>query len=134
MKNITANIVGICCFFCVLGCNPKKDEDIKIPEGILSEEKFTAILVDFALAESASNLNIKNAIVQKIDSVYAFNPLVDNGVRKSQYDSTVKFFTEHPEAYKHVYDNVITVLTEIEAKRKAGKKDSLKSLATPKPK
>ncbi len=99
----------------------KSDEEENIPANILNEEKFTKLIVDFALAESVSNINVKSLPADKMDSLYNFDPLVDNNVSKSQYDSTITFYSKHPELYKKVYENVLAELSKMQVK-----KDSLK--------
>jgi hypothetical protein len=90
------------------------------------KELFSKILVEFALAESAANLNIKGVSVQKIDSVYAFDPLYENKVRKSQYDSTLIYYAHHPKEYKIIYENVLVVLSKLEAKHSLVKTNAIK--------
>jgi len=108
----------------LVACGKNVEKEVEIPAGILSQEQFTKVLTDFALAESAANMNIKNVIIQKTDSVYAFDPLLENNVRKSQYDSTVFYYTARPELYKKVYEQVLEALSELQAKRNGLKVDS----------
>ena len=108
----------------LISCGPKTEKDIEIPVGILAKDKFAKVLTDFALAESAANMNIKNVVVQKTDSVYAFDPLLENNVRQSQYDSTVRFYTSEPELYKKVYEKVLENMSEMQAQRNGIKVDS----------
>lgn len=105
-------------------CN-SNEEDITIPNTIINEEKFTKLMVDFALAESASNLNVKNVAAQKIDSTYTFNPLEENNISKSQYDSAISFYSKHPALYKKIYENVLVSLSKMQTKRDTLKVDSL---------
>lgn len=112
-------------FLLLVACGKKQEKEVEIPVGILTEAQFTKVLTDFALAESAANLNVKNVIIQKTDSVYAFNPLVENNVRKSQYDSTILFYAGQPELYKKVYEKVLVALSEMQAKKNLIKADSL---------
>lgn len=96
----------------------EKENSVVIPENILSKEKYTDLLLSLALAESAANLNVKNVKIEKLDSAYAFNPLKENKVSRAQYDSTASFYSEHPDLYKEVYDEVLKRLSEMESKRK----------------
>jgi len=99
-----------------------KEKTVQVPNGILSKEAFAKVLVDFALAESAANTNVKNVPVMKIDSSYAFNPLKENKVSKATYDSTIAFYSEHIQLYKEVYELVLTELGAMQTHR-----DSLKT-------
>jgi predicted peroxiredoxin len=105
----------------LLSCSTSSNNHVQIPGTVLSEEKFAKVLADFALAEGAANMNIKNVAFQTFDTVYAFNPLKENNIRKTQYDSTILFYSQHIELYKNVYENVLALLSEMQVKR-----DSLK--------
>jgi hypothetical protein len=104
-------------FFLFTSCKNNEEEKPTLPDNILKEEAFTKLLTSFALAESAANMNIKSVPGYKMDTVYAFNPLIEHGVRKSQYDSTLDFYVKHPLLYKKVYENVLAELTDLQTKR-----------------
>ena len=70
-------------------------------------------------------MNIKNVPVNKLDTTYAFDPLEENNVRKSLYDSTIQFYAQHPELYKKIYENVLTLLSEMQARRDSLSIDSI---------
>lgn len=110
--------------FTGFGCATKTEEPVARPPGILTEEVFTKVLVEYALAESAANLNILNVSVQRIDSTYAFDPLKENNISKTTYDSTLRFYAQNPALYKKVYENVLAALSEMQTKRDTLKKDS----------
>jgi hypothetical protein len=101
----------------LFSCSSLQDNELNVPNSILSEEKFTKLIVDFALAESAGNLNVKNLPAEKMDSAYAFNPLKENKVSKEQYDSAVTFYSKHPAIYKKIYENVLVTLSKMQAKK-----------------
>ena len=125
MTHFTFNKI-VFIFICLVGfsaCGKKQNENT-IPSGIMSEETFTRVITDFALAESAANMNIKNSNLQKLDSVYCFNPLTDNGVTQVQYDSALLFYAKHPALYKKIYENVLAALNEIQTKRNPTVKDT----------
>ena len=109
----------------LLSCSTSSSNHVQIPANILSEEKFAKVLADFALAEGATNMNIKNVAFQKFDTVYAFNPLKENGISKNQYDSTILFYAQHVELYKKVYENVLVLLSEMQVKRDSLNVDSI---------
>jgi hypothetical protein len=100
----------------MLSCS-SDDLETVVPSTILSEEKFTKIIVDFALAESTGNINVKNVASDKMDSVYAFNPLIENNVTKGQYDSAIAFYSKHPNLYKKIYENVLAELSKMQIKK-----------------
>ncbi len=106
-------------------CGKKIDDQIKVPPGILDKTDFANVLVKFALSESAAVTNVKALPFQKTDSVYAFNPLAESGIRRSQFDSSMSYYSAHPELYKKVYDTVLVILSEIKAVRNVIVPDSI---------
>jgi hypothetical protein len=94
------------------------------PANILSEEQFARVLADYAMAESATNLNVLNVNLPAMDTIYAFDPLKFNNVRPLQYDSTLRYYSEHPELYKQAYDLALAELTAFQSKRAASTVDS----------
>lgn len=102
----------------ILNSCSEKENSVTIPDHILNKEKYTDLLLSLALAESAANLNVKNVKIEKLDSAYAFSPLKENNVSRAQYDSSASFYSEHPDLYKEVYDEVLKRLSEMESKRK----------------
>ena len=116
MNSLTKNnflfvVLAIFIFSCT------NNESVEIPANIIPRETFTQILVDFALAESAANMNIKNVPFNNTDSVYAFNPLKENHITKEQYDTTLAFYSSHPELYKEIYEEVLIKLNAMQTQR-----------------
>jgi len=106
-------------------CGSREQDLTPVPAGILSKEAFRDVLVQIALAESSINLNIKAVSQEKIDSAYPFNPLQDLNIRKTQFDSSLRFYAGHPVIYRAVYDSVLTKLNELRFSREKLKNDSL---------
>lgn len=125
MRDHVFKILIIAAAYFLSACGNDQNAPVEIPATVLPSEKFEQVLVDFALAESASNLNVKNVAVQQLDSVYAFDPLKENNVRKSQYDSTLAFYSKHPELYKTIYENALARLSEMQSLRGNFRKDSV---------
>ena len=109
----------------LFSCRSADEENVSIPTNILSEEKFTKVIADFALAESASNINVKNIPSEKSDSVYAFDPLVENKVSRAQYDSSIVFYSKHPVLYRKIYEGVLVILSKMQVKKDSTKTDSI---------
>ena len=106
-------------------CKMETGDSASQPSNILTEDQFSEILADYALAESAANLNIKNVSLAAMDTAYAFDPLKFRGIRTTQYDSTLDYYSEHPKLYKAAYDKALIRLTELESRSAAVKKDSV---------
>ena len=103
--------------FFVAACSAEKNE-IVIPENVLDKEKFSDVIVDFSLAESAASINILNAPASKGDTVYAFNPLLDNNIKRVTFDTTLYFYTHHPKLFKEVYVLALEKLSKLQVSRK----------------
>ncbi len=116
IKPVVAFSFFLCLFLC-FACGHDEESSVTIPENILNEEQFTALLTDFALAEGAAGMNVKQVPPAKFDSVYAFDPVSDNKVRRSQYDSTLAFYSLHPKLYKKIYENVLENLSRMQTSR-----------------
>lgn len=89
-----------------------------IPDYVLDKEKFSDVLVDFTLAESAAGINILNLQGAKGDTVYAFNPLFDNNVKRETFDTSLYFYSHNPKLFKEVYNLTLEKLSKMQASRK----------------
>lgn len=98
----------------LFSCKPK-EEDTRPPANILTEEQLTIVLVDAYLAEGASGINVKNVTGEKFDSVYSFNPAKDNNIDKAIFDSSIAFYSKHPETLNRIYENVLERLSKKQA-------------------
>ncbi len=99
-------------------CGTNKNEET-LPNAVLDKKTFATVLTRFLIAESATNLNIKNADITKFDSVYAFNPLKENNITKAQYNLTLAFYAKYPKLYKEVYDDALQQLSELQTQKRA---------------
>ncbi len=108
-------------FVLMWSCGQDGEDNTTIPDNILNEEKFSKILLDFALAESASNINVKAVPSERSDSTYAFDPLAENKVTRAQYDSAIVFYSKHPGIYKKIYENILVALSKMQVKKDSTK-------------
>lgn len=99
-------------------CGGEEKEEIDIPDHVLDKERFSELIVDFSLAESAATVNILNVPGQRGDTVYAFNPLLDNNIKRATFDTTLYFYSHHPKLFKEVYELALEKLSKMQASRK----------------
>ncbi|MCA0429808.1 MAG: DUF4296 domain-containing protein [Bacteroidetes bacterium] len=78
----------------------------------INDDTLAKILSEMALMESAMNLNVQNLSSAKFDSVYNFSILKNNTVSKERYDSTLYYYSKHPEEYKLIYEQVLEKLNQ----------------------
>lgn len=81
----------------LIGCN-------KRPEGILSEEEMTDLLVDIELADVYYNTNAGAAHIDRKTLVEAV--LQKHGVKKETLDSTLSYYGRNIDDYYALYDGV----------------------------
>lgn len=92
-----------------------KEENESIPDAILSEEIMSDVLMDAYLAEGASGINIKNVSAEKFDSTYSFNPLMSRNIQSSQFDSSLVYYTRHPQKLKMIYEKVLEKMSQYQS-------------------
>jgi hypothetical protein len=93
-------------------------EEVKVPENVLDKEMFSDLICEFTLAESAATLNVKNVPFEKFDSVYAFNPLHSHNISRPQYDTSLYFYSRHPQLFREVYELTLEKLSKFQSSRK----------------
>ncbi len=86
---------------CMASCKNTEEEYV-VPQNIMSEEDFVVTLTDIYIAESLTNLNVKNISPTSFDSVYAFNPIADRGFTKQKFDSSLAFYSTFPGKFKYL--------------------------------
>lgn len=100
---------------CFIACKPEVEQELVSPPGILGNDKMIEVLTDSYLAESATGLNVLSVRGDKFDSAYVFNAFKDNGITKSQFDSSLAFYSRHPKTLKSIYEKVLEKLSRIQA-------------------
>ncbi len=101
--------------FLLLACESESIEQAS--SNLIERDKFIEIMKDYALVESMLNSNTANANGPAFDSIYNFDVLKENEVTKSQYDSTLVYYTAHPDEFKELMDEVLEKLNIEMAKR-----------------
>lgn len=112
--------IVLCIALCA-SCRPKTDENEPPPSYVLSEQLFLKVLTDCYLGEGAAGINVKSVTGEKFDSAYIFNPFVENHVTKQQFDTTIVYYSKHPQKLKEVYNKLLDNLSRILAVGSLGK-------------
>jgi hypothetical protein len=113
-------LIALCLVMCV-SCRPTLDENDAPPDYILEEGVFIKVLTDCYLGEGAAGINVKNVTGEKFDSAYLFNPFKDNNISKQQFDTTIAWYSSHPQRLKEVYNKLLENLSRILAVGTFGK-------------
>ena len=90
---------------------------VEIPSSVLSQEKLVRVMVDMQLMEAALSLGVVNANIKTMnDTLAMYNVFQKDSITKTQYDESMKFYSQHPEILNKIYDDVIIELTKKQAK------------------
>ena len=102
-------IIGITIFFFLFSCGGAKQE--QIPSGVLQKDKMVQVLSDIQLAEGELGFNSSKMINDPIADTISYHAIFEkNKIKKSDYDSSMKYYTLHPEILNEIYDEVINKL------------------------
>ena len=89
-------------------CSKPKPE---IPKGILTRQEMIPILVDIHIAQAATGLYNAGDSMRFTMNEYIPYILSIHHVEKALYDSSLSFYTTHPEIMQEMYDDVINELS-----------------------
>ena len=83
-----------------------------IPAGVLTEKEMIPVLVDIHIAQSASALFVAGDSIK-----YDMNNLLPyilsiHKIDQAVYDSSISFYTRHPEIMQQMYEEVINELSK----------------------
>jgi hypothetical protein len=99
--------------FSVFACNSAKTE-IAIPSGILTKDSMVSVLVDLQLLQATIDLGLISGVEKPKDKFY--NIFKNHGISRSQYDSSLEFYSSHPETLSKMYVKIISELSRKQAK------------------
>ena len=98
--------------FFVLACSTRP----KVPREFPNEKEMAGLLADIYIAEGAINNSgsYRGKSDGKIPGYYRF-VLDKHSLTKQEFDTVVSWYTAHPQLFKEVFDDVISILSEKEA-------------------
>lgn len=109
MKKLFLKIFLLTFFFLTFSCGEEKNETI--PSNVMSPKKLSKLLSDLHLIDAASkqriinderNLTLKYELYKGV--------LQEKGISKELFDSTLYFYTNHPELLSEIYDSMLVNL------------------------
>jgi hypothetical protein len=95
-------------FISAISCQKEKKE----PDYLLEKEKFVEVLTDFQMAEGIVRLGYnrtKDSLTYN-DSVY-FAVFRKYGISEAIFDSNFTYYSNKPEEFEEIFENVITNLS-----------------------
>jgi len=125
-KIIKILFTGMLALLLITSCNNNK---MKVPDDILKPEELKSLLIDIHLIDGM--LHFKRSVRQeKEDSAYIYYSAIlkKHGISRSLFDSTIFFYTQYPEEFAKIYDDILEELSKMEGDRRElidAKKDSL---------
>ncbi|CAN5435719.1 hypothetical protein BH11BAC1_BH11BAC1_03140 [soil metagenome] len=93
----------------IFSCSKSKPE---IPKGILTQNEMIPVLVDIHIAQAATGLFNSGDTSKYTMNDYIPYILSIHHIEKAVYDSSVDFYTQHPEIMQEMYDDVIDELSK----------------------
>ncbi|KAA3642650.1 MAG: DUF4296 domain-containing protein [Bacteroidetes bacterium] len=96
------------------------EEEEKLPDYLLSEERFTEVLTEVQIAESIVRLGYH----RYPDSLYRNDSIYGAAFRKMEisqaiFDSNMNYYLDHPKQLAKIYDQVLINLSTRTAELKA---------------
>ncbi len=105
-------LVYCCLFVVLLSCSDKSKKDT--PADLLPKEAMAIVMADLSLAESVINMNMAaKAAEQNTDTTRRFNVYKEHNISRSQYESSLRYYSAHPDEFKQVYELVVKKLEQM---------------------
>lgn len=96
----------------VFSCT-EQETTLKIPQNIVDQEKMAAVLCDLSVMEASLNVARFNGGNPAADSL-RFNIYRQHNISRSTYDSSIAFYSKHPEEFKKVYAMAVDKLSSMQ--------------------
>jgi len=93
-------------------CSDAKKE----PDYLIASDSLVGIMVDMHLVETAANLKLIGADSLKPNYNQMFEAIFKkHGITKTEFDSTLFFYSKKPDEISGIYDKVLERLSELDA-------------------
>jgi len=91
---------------------------------LIPEKKLVPLIVDMHIADGIALNYSPGKEKLKLDSTVVYGWVLDkHKVTKMQFDSTIAYYTKHPDHLDRIYDKVIASLSKLESEIKEAEKD-----------
>jgi len=106
-------------FFFLFSCGGDKE---KVPDSVLPKDKMVNIMKDIHMAEAELSVNSSNIINNPLADTISYTDIFSkNKIQKWQYDSSMMYYSLHPEILNEIYDEVINELEKNKKETEQGK-------------
>ncbi|MBI1287271.1 MAG: DUF4296 domain-containing protein [Flavobacteriales bacterium] len=103
----------------VIGClwfGSCQENAEKKPDYLLDEDKMVSVMVDMHLVETAQNLKVIEPDSANLNYDRMFESIfVSHGVTKTEFDSSLYYYSTRTEEMNVIYDKVLEQLSELES-------------------
>ncbi len=90
------------------------------PDYLIASDSLVGIMVDMHLVETASNLKLIGTDSLKPNYNQMFEAIFKkHGITKTEFDSTLFFYSKRPDEMSGIYDKVLERLSEMDAEASA---------------
>jgi len=115
-KHLIYSLFIISCSFILFSCSKKK---VETPPGVLSRQQMVPILADVHIAQAATGTyNTADSVRYSMNEFLPFILKIHH-TTKAQYDSSISYYTSHPDMMEEIYDSVIIELSKKQGEVKA---------------
>ena len=108
MNRATQNILILCLLSFVIGLSGCR------PKGILHSWELRALLYDLHRMDALLQVSGKQYESDEVRNIYYASVLEKHGVTQAQFDSSLVWYTAHPQLFDKIYPKVIVRLMEDE--------------------
>jgi hypothetical protein len=94
---------------------------------IIPEKKFVGVLVDVHLADGLAVASSNYSASFKLDSASLYGSVFEkHGVTRAMFDSTMLYYSAHPEDFQRMYNKVIARLKKMQEELEKQEQDERK--------
>ena len=99
----------------MLGCRAK----VERPEGILSKEEMTSVLIDIYILESQTKeLKVHFDSAKRVYNIFEAKVFEKHGLQDTTYRNSFVYYQDHPEMLDEIYGMLVDSLSLREKLRK----------------
>lgn len=96
----------------ISSCSDSKEQ----PDYLIASDSLVGIMVDMHLVETAANLKLIGTDSLKPNYNQMFEAIFKkHGITKTEFDSTLFFYSKKPDEMSGIYDKVLERLSELDA-------------------
>ena len=103
--------------FAILSFSNCSNNEDKIPKGILSKEKMTAVLLDVHILESSMNMSLVKQNIKTNDTTTFYPVFKSNSITKKEYEESLAFYKSKPKLLNEIYDSVLVLISTMQAEK-----------------